>query len=291
MRYPPLTERRARPPLIAVAHGSSDPRAAAAVTELVALVRARSGAPGLDARAAFLGHALPSVPDVLEAVYGGHSNNRLERGAPTAVVLPLLLTAAYHSDADLPVLLGEATRRLPGLRISYGEPLGPHSGLLRALDRRLAEADPPGAAPSDATAVSGPPAALGPRETAVVLAAAGSSRPAANAAVARVAADWQRTRGWLSVVPAYASAAAPSPGEAVAGLLAAGARRVVVASYLLAPGVFADQVRDRSLAAGAAAVSAPLGAAPEVADVVIERYLQTACEDAELRVRDRAAER
>jgi sirohydrochlorin ferrochelatase len=244
------------------------------------LVRARTG---LDTRAAFLGHALPSVPDVLDAVYGGHSNNRLERAAPTAVVLPLLLTAAYHSDADLPVLLREATRRLPGLRISYGEPLGPHHGLLRALDRRLAEAGPP-----ETSALS---AAVSPGRTAVVLAAAGSSRPDANTAVARVAAAWQRARGWHSVVPAYASAAAPSPGEAVAGLLEAGAPRVVVASYLLAPGVFADQVRERSLSAGAAAVSDPLGAAPEVADVIIERYLQAACEDAELRVRDRAAER
>jgi sirohydrochlorin ferrochelatase len=186
----------------------------------------------------------------------------------------LLLTAAYHTDADLPALLGEVTRRLPRLRISYGEPLGPHPGLLRALDRRLAEADP---APR-----------ASPGATAVVLAAAGSSRPTANAAVARAAAAWQRARGWQSVVPAYASAAAPSPGEAVAGLLHAGAARVVVATYLLAPGVFADQVRERSLAAGAAVVSAPLGAAPEVADVVIERYQQAACEDAVLRIRHRA---
>ncbi len=237
----------------------------------MALVRDRAG---LQARAAFLGHALPSVPDVLEAVYGSLSDDRQERDAPTAVVLPLLLTAAYHSDADLPALLGEATRRLPRLRISYGEPLGPHPGLLRALDRRLAEADPA--------------AAASPSGTAVVLAAAGSSRPDANAAVARAAAAWQRSRGWRSVLPAYASAAGPSPGEAVAGLLRAGAARVVVATYLLAPGVFADQVRERSLAAGAAAVSAPLGAAPEVADVVIERYQQAACEDAELRVRYRA---
>ncbi len=43
----------------------------------------------------------------------------------------------------------------------------------------------------------------------------------------------------------------------------------MVASYLLAPGRFADRVGDRSLAAGAAAVSAPLGAAPEVADVLL----------------------
>jgi len=33
-------------------------------------------------------------------------------------------------------------------------------------------------------------------------------------------------------------------------------------------------VRESSLAAGAETVSAPLGAAPEVADVIIERYLQ-----------------
>jgi sirohydrochlorin ferrochelatase len=272
MRHSPLTARRAWPPLIAVAHGSSDPRAAAADTDLMGLVRARL--PGLQARAAFLGHALPSVPDAAEAVYGSLSDDRQVRDAPTAVVLPLLLTAAYHSDADLPALLREAGRRLPALRISYGQPLGPHPGLLRALERRLAEAGPPASA----------------RSTAVVLAAAGSSRPAANAAVAGAAAAWQRARGWHSVVPAYASAAAPSPGEAVAGLLHAGAPRVVVATYLLAPGVFADQVRERSLAAGAAAVGAPLGAAPEVADVVIERYLQAAHQGAQPRVRDRAAQ-
>jgi sirohydrochlorin ferrochelatase len=277
MRHPPLTARRAWPPLIAVAHGSTDPRAAAAVTGLMDLVRARAGLPGLQARAAFLGHALPSVPDVLEAVYGSLSDDRQVRDAPTAVVLPLLLTAAYHSDADLPALLREAGRRLPGLCVSYGEPLGPHPGLLRALDRRLAEACPA--------------ASANPRATAVVLAAAGSSRPAANAAVRRAAAAWQGARGWHSVVPAYASAAAPSPGEAVAGLLRAGASRVVVGTYLLAPGHFADQVRERSLAAGAAAVCAPLGAAAEVADVVIERYLQAAHQRAEPRVRDRAAQR
>ena len=72
--------------------------------------------------------------------------------------------------------------------------------------------------------------------------------------------------------PAYASAAAPSPAAAVTGLLQAGASRVLVATYLLAPGFFADRVRASSLAAGAAAVAAPLGAADEVADVLLDRY-------------------
>jgi len=240
---------------VAVAHGSTDPRAAAAITALMDLVRARAerrGLAGLEVRAAYLGHALPRVPDVLAAL-----------DAPAAVVLPLLLTEAYHSDTDLPAVLTVARDRLPGVRISYGRPLGPHRGLLGALDRRLAEVGVPGA-----------PAVA---RTAVVLAAAGSSRPSANAATALLARRWRAARGWCDVVPAYASAASPTPGEAVAALLRAGAPRVAVASYLLAPGVFADQVREQSLAAGAHEVSAALGAAPEVVDVVLDRYLQ-ACD-------------
>jgi sirohydrochlorin ferrochelatase len=248
---------QAWPPLVAAAHGSADPRAAATVTELMALVRARAsrmGLRGLEVRAAYLGHALPSVPDALEALYGDGRRR-------AAVVLPLLLTEAYHSGTDLPAVLREAGRRLPGLSLRYGRPLGPHPGLLRVLERRLAEAGVPAAR-------------AGPAGTAVVLAAAGSSHPAANAAVARAAQAWQSARGWRAVVPAYASAASPTPAQAVAALRRAGAPRVAVASYLLAPGVFADHVREQSLAAGAQAVSAPLGPASEVAGLVLERYLQ-----------------
>jgi sirohydrochlorin ferrochelatase len=49
---------------------------------------------------------------------------------------------------------------------------------------------------------------------------------------------------------------------------------VVVATYLLAPGLFADRIRDTSLAAGAAAVSPALGACAEVADVLLDRFAQ-----------------
>ena len=52
----------------------------------------------------------------------------------------------------------------------------------------------------------------------------------------------------------------------------AGAPRVVVATYLLAPGLFADRIRQSTLAAGAAAVSPALGACAEVADVLLDRF-------------------
>ena len=245
--------------LVAVAHGSADPRAAAAIGELIPLVARRACERGLSApelRVAYLGHAAPSVPQVMGTFGPGAQ----------VTVLPLLLTAAYHSKTDIPRLLARADTGRQN--VTYGEPLGPHPLLLRALERRLPEV-----------------ALQKPSEVGVVLAAAGSSDPEANAIVARLAAQWQAGAGWFAVRPAYASAARPAPAQAVAELLKAGARRVVVASYLLAPGLFADRIRDASLAAGAAAVSpallplppaAALLPLPEVADVILDRYQEAA---------------
>jgi len=249
-------------PLVAVAHGSRDPRAAATVSELLTVVRARAarrGLAGLDVRAAFLDHCAPSLPQVLGSLpcEGAASDG-------TARIVPLLLTAAYHSKADIPAQLAAAAAAHPGLDVACARTLGPHALLLTALERRLREAS--GAVEDDATR----------SQTSVVLAAAGSSDPAANATIAGLAARWARDGGWRTVVPAYASAAGPRPAEAVSALREAGAARVVVATYLLAPGYFADKIRDSALGAGADAVSGTLGAAPEVADVVVDRYLQAA---------------
>jgi sirohydrochlorin ferrochelatase len=223
------------------------PRAAATITDLMTVVAERAARRGVDIpdlRTAYLGHALPSLPQVMST---------LEPGAQVTV-LPLLLTAAYHSKIDIPRVLGD----FPRLRVGYGAPLGPHPLLIRALERRLAEADP---------GVFEDPA-----QTGVVLAVAGSSDPDANATIAHLAARWQARAGWFAVRPAYASAASPDPGAAVTSLLRDGARRAVVATYLLAPGYIAGRIRDSSLAAGAAAVSPVLGAAAEIADVLLDRF-------------------
>jgi len=240
------------PVLVAVAHGSRDPRASATVGELMTIVAERAARRGLgapDMRTAYLGHAPPSLPQVMSTI---------ETGRPVRV-LPLLLTAAYHSKADIPRLLSRAASEFPRLQVSCGATLGPHPGLLRALARRLAEEDP----------------GADPARTGVVLAAAGSSDPEANATITRLAQQWQDQAGWFAVRPAYASAADPTPAAAVTGLLEAGAPRVVVATYLLAPGFFADRIRSSSLAAGAAAVSGVLGACAEVADVLLDRFAET----------------
>ena len=307
MRHPRLTLASAagHPPLVAVAHGSKDPRAAATVSDLLGVVAARAAeASGgtVDVRAAFLDHCAPSLPQALSALGGGRArpprakaraavgglrsdgaqrrsdegaDSGLERAAASGktlcVVVPLLLTAAYHSKSDIPAQLAAATGAAgggPAVDVRCADTLGPHPLLLAAMERRLREA---GVALDSAADRA---------RTAVVLAAAGSSDPAANATIAELAAGWQRDRGWRAVAPAYASAAGPSPAEAVAAVADACASRgpVVVATYLLAPGYFADKIRAGAVAAGAAAVSGVLGAAPEVADVVLARYRAAAAD-------------
>ena len=241
-------------PLVAVAHGSRDPRAAATVTALAGAVRDR--APGVDVRTAFLDHSAPSLPQALASLAPGDASDVTVQ----CVALPLLLTAAYHSKSDIPAQLAAAVAAHPNLDVVSADTLGPHPLLLAALERRLREA---GVAVHSAAERAA---------TSVVLAAAGSSDPSANATIAALAAQWGAASGWQAVVPAYASAAGPRPAEAVASLRAAGAARVVVATYLLAPGYFADKIRDGALNAGADAVSGVLGAAPEVTDVVLDRY-------------------
>ncbi|MFI7698847.1 sirohydrochlorin chelatase [Nonomuraea sp. NPDC049480] len=222
-------------PLVAVAHGSRDPRAAATVAALLDQVP-------LDVRVAYLDHCAPTLSQALD-------------GLEEAVVLPLLLTEAYHSRVDLPAALNEVRARSPRLRMHYGTTLGPHPLLIAALERRLAEA---GVRPGDP-------------DTAVVLVSAGSSDARANAVISGLAREWRRA-GWWTVKAAYASAADPSPERAVAELVRAGAPRVVVAPYLLAPGYFADKVRRTTLEAGAAVVADVLGPAPELVGVLLERY-------------------
>jgi sirohydrochlorin ferrochelatase len=250
---PRPAEGRSRPPLVAVAHGSKDPRAAATVHDLLDAVRAR--APGIDVREAFLDHSAPSLPQVL----GSLAPSTDADAGHACVAVPLLLTAAYHSKADIPARLAEARAAHPGLHVRTAGTLGPHPLLIAALERRLREAC---VAVDDAAARAA---------TSVVLAAAGSSDTAANAAITAMADRWARERGWRAVVPAFASSSGPRPAQAVAALPDDGGP-VVVATYLLAPGYFADKIREGALGAGASAVSGVLGACPEVAQVVLDRY-------------------
>jgi sirohydrochlorin ferrochelatase len=219
------------PALLAVAHGSADPRAEQVLDALVA--RVRSERPGVVAVLAHLGFSDPDVPMVLDSL--------AQQGFREIVVVPLLLSAAYHATVDLPVALANAALDHPGLVIRQAPVLGPHPLLFELLRRRLADARvEPGAS--------------------VVLGAVGTSDATVNAELADVAASLGATIGFASGTPAIA--------DVVASLRQRGARQVVVATYVIAPGQLVDRLYD----AGADIVTDVLGAAPELVDLILHRY-------------------
>jgi sirohydrochlorin ferrochelatase len=240
------------PALVALAHGSRDPRSAATISALVEEVRAIR--PDLRIEPAFLDLSRPSFASTVSAL--------VRDGYDEIVVVPLLLTEAYHAKVDVPAAVAEATARHTGLRIRATGILGLETVFLEVLDRRLR------AALQQARV----------RELdALVLAAAGSSSTLANQAVARLARLWG-TKHRLPTLAAYASTAPPATGEAVRQFRAEGRRHVAVGSLFLAPGVLPDRAAELALEAGAVAVSAPLGADPEVARTVLARYAVGAVE-------------
>lgn len=107
-----------KPPLVAVAHGSSYPAAAETVTALARNVTRL--APVIDIRVAFVQHTEPSLPQALADA------------GDNAIVVPLLLSTGYHLTIDI----AGAAQRVAG-------PLGPDQLLVTALLSRLADAGVP----------------------------------------------------------------------------------------------------------------------------------------------------
>ncbi len=242
----------AAPALVALAHGSRDPRSAETITALVDEVRAMR--PDLRIEPAFLELSRPSFQTAV--------NKLVRAGYDEIVVVPLLLTEAYHAKVDVPEAVAEAMSRHEGLKIRSTAILGMEQTFLEVLDLRMREA----------LKVSRV------RELdALVLAAAGSSDPLANQGVARLARVWG-TRHKLPVTAAFASASPPATGEAVRAFRGEGRRHIAVASMFLAPGFLPDRAAELALEAGAVAVSAPLGAHPELARTVLARYAVGAVE-------------
>ncbi|GGL26771.1 sirohydrochlorin chelatase [Phycicoccus endophyticus] len=229
------------PVLVLCAHGTRDPHGRATVADAVAAVAA--AAPETEVREAYVDVHGPRVEDVVAALPTAASG-------PAGVVVPLLLAAGYHVRVDL----AAAVAGRPDVLLAPA--LGPDERLVGVLADRLARRLRPG--------------------DAVVLAPAGSSDP-------RAQADSEQTARMLgarlgtAVGVGYAAGPSPSAARAVADARAAGARRVLLASYLLAPGFFQGRLEQ----AGADVVTGPLLPEPRVVQLVLDRYRATGSAPAE----------
>lgn len=133
-----------KPALLAIAHGSRDPRHAAALHRL--LDAARRACPGLLTELAFLDLCAPNVTDALARLAAS--------GAEDVVVVPLFLSHGYHVGHDIPSVTEQARHALRhasthppahthahahGPSLAVAAPLGPDPLLMDAMERRLTE--------------------------------------------------------------------------------------------------------------------------------------------------------
>ena len=277
MRPAPVS---ADPALVLVAHGSRDPRAADATRALTRAVAAAR--PGAVVRESYLDHAGPRPDEVLHALESA--------GHPRAVLVPLLLTAAYHGRIDVPEVV--RTARADGLRmpVAISEVIGPFDGvlpdlLLSGLLHRLSEvtdldpsryavprpgpvaeaagavaeaagavAEAAGARPGSAVEVAGPGfdavAELPDPGFDAVVLAAAGTNDEAARGTVERAAVRVGAVLGMPCGVAYASASPPTGAEAVAALRAGGARRIAIAGYFLAPGRLFDTVVESARSGG-----------------------------------------
>lgn len=215
------------PTLVAVAHGSRDARFAQNARRVVRQVR--SLRPDLDVRLAFLELSEPNLLDVLGDLSGD------------AVVVPLLLSDAYHARIDLPTVLSAAPARL---RVMQACVLGADNRLLALARRRVTE--------------------LGIAHPGVILSAVGSSDSTANTRTRALAAQWPIS------TTVFATGDPTSLAEAAESLRTAAPRtswwrRGSSPRSAVGPGA-------RQAAQLDMPVAAPLGADRLVADVVVQRY-------------------
>jgi sirohydrochlorin ferrochelatase len=214
-----------------VAHGTRKPEGVTMVGQLAARVAGLLHRP---VHVAFVDVLGPTPQEVLRM---------LPADRPVTVV-PAFLASGYHVRADLPAHVAASGHRA----VTVTAPLGPCVSTVQVLSQRLVEC---GWRPGDA----------------VLLAAAGTSDAHAQSDLRRTAATLSATIG-DRVELAYAATGAPAVADAVAALRRDGARRVVLASYLLADGLFQDRLR----ASGADHIADPLGDHPAMVRLIANRF-------------------
>ena len=219
-------------PLVLLAHGSRRPGPFSVMSRTAE--RVRTILPGVEVRTGYIELQPPDPATALE-------------GLVDPVVLPFFLARGYHVLNDVPAAVD---RHGSGTVTGH---LGVEEHLVEAVAQRLHEASAPlgGLAGLDH----------------IVLGAAGSRQGAALEEVEAITRLLEARLG-RRVTPAYLSAARPSVRDAVSTARARGARRVGVATYLLAEGSFHRALHST----GADVVAAPIGDHPAVAELVVHRY-------------------
>jgi sirohydrochlorin ferrochelatase len=224
--------------LILVAHGTRRPAGVTMIGDLAAQV---SALVERTVEVAFVDVLGPTPSDVLRLAAGSADPG-------PAIVLPAFLSRGYHVRTDLPAHV--AVSGHPHVTITPA--LGPSPHIARIIAQQLVESG-------------------WRRGDSVILGAAGTSDRRAHA-------DLRTTATLLSALTGsrvdlgFAATGNPRVRDAVTNARRQGAHRVVVASYLLADGLFQERLRG----SGADLVTPPLGTHPALAHLIANRFRSAA---------------
>lgn len=243
-------------PMLVVGHGTRSDSGVAEFNAFMGRLQRRPDAPYRAAAGGFIELSRPPVTEAVASLVG--------QGHRELVALPLVLVAAGHGKGDIPAALVREQVRHPGMTYSYGRPLGPHPALLDILEQRIEKM-------------------LGDTERAdthVLLVGRGSTDPDANAEIAKVARLLWEGRGYAGVEPSFVSLADPGVPAGLDKLRRLGASRIIVAPYFLFPGILPDRIVTQTEAFAlehpfmTVEVAELIGDCDELADLVVERYLE-----------------
>jgi sirohydrochlorin ferrochelatase len=205
--------------------------------------RRAAGVSTIESLSAAVAERIGPVQTAFVDVLGPNPAEVLAQTAEPAVVVPAFLASGYHVHTDLPARIGESGHT----DVAVTPALGPDPALAAVMVDRLRESG-------------------WRRGDSVVMAAAGSSDPRARHDL-RIAASLLATHVG-PVHLGFVATGAPRVADVVGRLRAAGRRRVFIASYLLATGLFHDRLAE----CGATAVADPLGVHPGVVDLLVSRF-------------------
>jgi sirohydrochlorin cobaltochelatase len=213
--------------ILIVGHGSRETRANLEFEQLVAGFRKASTKTGTKASAktgatvahAYVELAHPLLDQALDQLASSHQR---------VVVIPLFLFLVGHAKNDIPIALARARAAHPHVDFIAGRELGVHPTLLEiAYDRTAA------CAPLDSAHAA---------RTALVVVGRGSSDPAANAELFRLARLLSEGRGFAALVPCFIGITTPLVPEALESAARGRPERLIVLPYFLFDGRLSEKL-------------------------------------------------
>lgn len=240
------------PALILLAQGSTDPQVASIMHEV--RKQMQMARPELTVNLAFLDHCPPKGPQVV--------NTLASRGVREVVFVPLELGRAVDPEPAAQAMVERVRAAFPEMAVTISRPLGPATDLLNVLDAQVREALK---------------AAHALELDALVLSTPGAGDARGNALIARRARQWAAHHR-LPVMVSFSDGSGPTSAQAVAALRTQGRRHIAVGSFFVAGDANFRINADQALAAGAIAVSEPMGSHPSILDLVMSRYAFAAME-------------